>query len=73
MKNPVCCICGKECENEYGNNPYPLFTGKDERCCDKCNDSYVLYARLNRVSKDDTEAIAKVLEMGEKDDVRESN
>lgn len=24
MKNPICCICGKECENKYGNDPYPL-------------------------------------------------
>lgn len=60
-----CCICGKKCEDKYGNNPYPLFTGKNERCCNECNDSYVLFARLNRVSKDDKEAIEKVLQMGD--------
>ena len=37
MKKPICCICGKECENEWGNNPYPLVKDENARCCDECN------------------------------------
>ena len=43
-----CCICGKEFDG-YGNNPYPvvgdIFSG-DERCCDECNDTIVIPARI---------------------------
>lgn len=45
MNKPKCCICGNECENEWGNNPYPLVTDEDARCCDKCND-YVITFRI---------------------------
>ncbi len=31
----ICCICGNECENKYGNNPYPL--NNSGRCCNTCN------------------------------------
>lgn len=31
----ICCICGNECENNYGNNPYPLSTSG--KCCNTCN------------------------------------
>lgn len=31
----ICCICGKECENKYGNNPYPL--SENGKCCNTCN------------------------------------
>ncbi len=31
----ICCICGNKCENNYGNNPYPL--NKSGRCCNTCN------------------------------------
>ena len=31
----ICCICGSECENNYGNNPYPLSTSG--KCCNTCN------------------------------------
>jgi len=38
-----CCICGKRI-NGYGNNPAPV---KDEGvCCDKCNSTIVLAARI---------------------------
>ena len=37
MKNPICCICGKECENEWGNNPWPINNDENARCCNKCN------------------------------------
>lgn len=32
----TCAICKCDCEG-YGNNPYPLVTDKDARCCDMCN------------------------------------
>lgn len=38
-----CCICGKRI-NGYGNNPAPV---KDEGvCCDRCNNTIVLAARI---------------------------
>lgn len=45
-KKPICCICGKECENEWGNNPYPLYKGEKDRCCNVCNDLHVVPARI---------------------------
>lgn len=39
----VCCICGKVFEG-WGNNPYPM--AEEGRCCDECNDTYVIPARL---------------------------
>ena len=39
----VCCLCSKNCEG-LGNNPQPV---KEEgRCCDECNQSVVLPARI---------------------------
>ena len=38
-----CCICGRRI-NGYGNNPAPV---KDEGvCCDRCNNTIVLAARI---------------------------
>lgn len=58
-KNPICCLCGKECETKYGNNPAPLngkpyeliTTSLDEidmndRCCNVCDDTKVIPARI---------------------------
>ena len=53
-----CCICGKECENEFGNNPWPISNNEEDRCCNECNDTWVLYARLNG---NDKELIEKIL------------
>lgn len=41
-----CCLCGKECTG-YGNNPEPL--AKEGRCCDKCNSTKVIPARLDKL------------------------
>lgn len=46
-----CCICNKEIvpdENDWdrGNNALPV---KDGRCCDECNWSVVIPARLKKV------------------------
>ena len=39
----ICCICGKKF-NGYGNNPDPV--KKEGRCCDDCNSTKVIPARL---------------------------
>jgi len=40
----TCCLCHKE-ETGYGNNPDPLVTSADARCCDGCN-KVVVYLRI---------------------------
>lgn len=40
-----CCICGKEI-NGYGNNPWPINNDVEARCCDDCNWSVVIPARI---------------------------
>lgn len=45
MKNKFkCCICFKEFEG-YGNNPEPVLS--KGKCCDKCNQMYVIPARIS--------------------------
>lgn len=50
---PDCCLCGQPCEpwheppTGYGHNPDPLGDGDPEnRCCNDCNITYVIPARL---------------------------
>lgn len=50
-KNPICCFCGKECENKYGNNPYPANKNESARCCNVCNDTIVIPVRINEAIK----------------------
>lgn len=48
-----CCICNKTI-NGWGNNPYgalkinnkPIKWNKEDRCCDKCNEEYVIPGRI---------------------------
>lgn len=63
MKNPKCCICGKECENQWGNNPYPLSKNENDRCCDECNMQYVIAARMLHLNS--IEDVKKYLEENE--------
>jgi len=43
-----CCVCGaEECEG-YGNNPDPV--KKKGRCCDVCNTTKVIPARITSLS-----------------------
>lgn len=53
----LCCLCNCICENEFGNNAYPL--NENDRCCDKCNLSKVLPARLHMFKKEGEEKIKK--------------
>lgn len=41
--NPTCCLCGKQCENLWGNNAGPIKAGI---CCDQCNSEKVIPARI---------------------------
>lgn len=43
-----CSICGEVYEG-YGNNPYPVTVGEDDRCCDLCNSFRVIPARLEQL------------------------
>lgn len=47
----LCCLCGDKIEVQisgwkYGHNPSPLGKNENDRCCDSCNDSEVIPARL---------------------------
>lgn len=55
MKN--CCFCGEEFKG-FGNSTWPIYpdaihcekdkpNGEQMRCCDKCNQKYVITARVN--------------------------
>ena len=49
-----CCLCGKEIIG-WGNDPWPVVTDEDARCCDECNLSIVLIARLTNLKKGENE------------------
>lgn len=55
-----CVLCGKDLENEYGNNPWPL--AEEGVCCDECND-LVTATRMSRITGDDPENLARVLRL----------
>ena len=42
-----CCLCGCEFDG-FGNNPWPLVsrTDYDSRCCNTCDEAYVIPARI---------------------------
>lgn len=44
MKKKICCICGKEFNEGFGNNPWPV--KKEGECCNYCNATVVIPARL---------------------------
>lgn len=43
-----CCICGKEIRG-YGNNPYPVVKDEGKVCCDHCNQTVVIPARIAEI------------------------
>ncbi len=55
-----CCICKKDIEKKYtpegemywdqGNNPFPVSSKEDDRCCDTCNVNTVVPARLEAMA-----------------------
>lgn len=46
----VCCFCGKTFF-DYGNNPQPVNMEDGARCCDTCNASVVIPARIETYFK----------------------
>jgi len=44
----VCCICGRKIR-VWGNDPWPLNTDEDAVCCDECDMSVVLAARIRKM------------------------
>ena len=41
----TCCLCGTVF-TEWGNNPEPIKSFEEGKCCNWCNDKYVIPARL---------------------------
>lgn len=54
-----CSICGKEIKG-YGNNPYPVRIGEDDRCCDECNAKYVIPVRILQLRLKDLLDVEKI-------------
>lgn len=50
-----CCICGDTFEG-FGNNPWPIVYDEKARCCDDCNATVVIPARLERLENDESES-----------------
>ena len=49
-----CSICGEEIVDWVGHNPQPVSNG---RCCNKCNMTIVIPARIKEMSNDKTRNI----------------
>jgi hypothetical protein len=43
-----CCFCKKPIQG-YGNDPYPVNRDWHARCCDECNATKVIAARLDEM------------------------
>lgn len=43
----TCCLCGDKYAR-YGHNPAPLGSVETERCCDTCNDIFVVPVRMGQ-------------------------
>ena len=65
-----CSICGNEISDNFGNNPWPVRINEEDRCCDRCNSTFIIPARLmlGRVEKENREeVIQKLNEMSYKE------
>ena len=59
MNIKKCCLCGEDIEVKFtpegkaywsdGNNPEPLGKKEGDRCCDTCNDTKVIPARMEQM------------------------
>jgi len=47
----ICCLCGAEF-TEWGNNPEPIKSFEEGKCCNWCNDKYVIPARIRDLFAD---------------------
>ena len=48
VKDDICCICGEKIDG-YGNNPEPYMSAENGRCCDLCDQKFVIPARLDQL------------------------
>ena len=55
MQSQFCSICNKEYD-EYGNNAEPI---NDGRCCDNCNATVVIPARMKLMTRNPNESPQK--------------
>lgn len=46
----TCCLCGYA-GTGHGNNPQPLSQNDADRCCDMCNMTRVVPARIARLAE----------------------
>lgn len=44
-KKMKCCICGKSFYGN-GNNAYPLMRNRENKCCNECNNDYIIPLRM---------------------------
>ena len=49
--NYSCCLCGANA-GKYGNNPFPYGEEEDDKCCDECNWTCVIPARIGKFGKE---------------------
>lgn len=56
-----CCICGEHFWG-YGNNPDPIST--EGRCCDECNERYVVAARVTGLNLEEIKEAYAEIEAG---------
>ena len=49
----TCCICKQHMETPFGNNPHPI--RKRGKCCEECNTTKVIPARMSLEDRNDTE------------------
>lgn len=58
-----CSICGKEIAG-FGNNPWPVRRPEDARCCDSCDNLFVIPARIvsNNLPPENFEKFSKALD-----------
>jgi len=47
----TCCLCGKTYIG-WSNNPYPLSTKEGDECCNECNYTKVIPARMEQMIKE---------------------
>ena len=44
----ICCICGKRFKG-HGNNPEPVKKIDEGVCCNECNETVVMRARIEQI------------------------
>ena len=49
MEGYTCCICGRHF-TDWGNDPWPVNMDDNAKCCDECDMTVVLQARLEQMS-----------------------